>query len=72
MDVPGLPVTPLPSGDRATCLTIHRIGGASPESRARATSLGATAYYTKPFSPIALLKEIDSIKGQLAERRASK
>ena len=30
-----------------------------PESRARAASAGATAYYTKPFSPIALLKEID-------------
>ena len=43
-----------------------------PESRARATALGATAYYTKPFSPIALLKEIDSLKGQLAERRTSK
>jgi len=30
-----------------------------PESRARAADAGATAYYTKPFSPIALLKEID-------------
>lgn len=33
-----------------------------PESRARATEAGATAYYTKPFSPIALLKEIDRYK----------
>ena len=32
------------------------------ESRARATAAGATAYYTKPFSPIALLKEIDRLK----------
>ena len=32
------------------------------ESRARATAAGATAYYTKPFSPIALLKEIERLK----------
>jgi CheY-like chemotaxis protein len=32
------------------------------ESRARATAAGATAYYTKPFSPIALLKEIDRLR----------
>jgi CheY-like chemotaxis protein len=31
-------------------------------SRARATQAGATAYYTKPFSPIALLKEIDRLR----------
>lgn len=30
-----------------------------PESRAKAAAAGATAYYTKPFSPMALLKEID-------------
>lgn len=36
------------------------------ESRSRATSLGATAYYTKPFSPIALLKEIDNLRAQSA------
>jgi CheY-like chemotaxis protein len=34
-----------------------------PESRAKATEAGATAYYTKPFSPIALLKEIDRLAG---------
>jgi DNA-binding response OmpR family regulator len=28
-------------------------------TRARATELGATAYYGKPFSPMALLKEIE-------------
>ena len=38
------------------------------ESRARATAAGATAYYTKPFSPIALLKEIDRLKSQIATR----
>lgn len=33
-----------------------------PESRERAAKAGATAYYTKPFSPIALLKEIERHK----------
>lgn len=32
------------------------------ESRARAIQAGATAYYTKPFSPLALLKEIDRLR----------
>ncbi len=31
------------------------------DSRARATEAGATSYYTKPFSPMALLKEIDRL-----------
>ena len=35
------------------------------DSRARATEAGATAYYTKPFSPIALLKEIDRLRALL-------
>ena len=38
------------------------------ESRARATDAGATAYYTKPFSPIALLKEIDRLNSLIATR----
>ena len=38
------------------------------ESRTRATAAGATAYYTKPFSPIALLKEIDRLKSLIATR----
>jgi CheY-like chemotaxis protein len=38
------------------------------ESRARATAAGATAYYTKPFSPIALLKEIDRLKSLISPR----
>jgi CheY-like chemotaxis protein len=33
-----------------------------PESRDKAAKAGATAYYTKPFSPIALLKEIERHK----------
>ena len=32
------------------------------ESRNLATEAGATSYYTKPFSPIALLKEIERLK----------
>ncbi|HEX9618900.1 MAG TPA: response regulator [Polyangiaceae bacterium] len=32
------------------------------ESRAKATEAGATAYYTKPFSPTALLKEINKLR----------
>ena len=38
------------------------------DSRARATAAGATAYYTKPFSPIALLKEIDRLKSMITTR----
>jgi len=36
------------------------------ESRERATVAGATAYYTKPFSAIALLKEIERLGSQAA------
>jgi len=32
------------------------------ESKRRATEAGCNAYYTKPFSPIALLKEIESLR----------
>ena len=35
-------------------------------SRERALRAGAAAYYTKPFSPIALLKEIDRLSAQIA------
>jgi len=31
-------------------------------SKERAIAAGATAYYTKPFSPTALLKEIESLR----------
>lgn len=37
-----------------------------PESRERAAAAGATAYYTKPFSPMALLKEIDRLRTEAA------
>jgi CheY-like chemotaxis protein len=32
------------------------------ESKNRAVQAGATAYYTKPFSPLALLKEIERLR----------
>ncbi len=35
---------------------------ADEESRRRALDAGAAAYYTKPFSPTALLKEIEALK----------
>lgn len=38
------------------------------ESRRRAAEAGATAYYTKPFSPIAVLKEIEKLKERLPAR----
>jgi CheY-like chemotaxis protein len=34
------------------------------ESRDRAREAGAAAYYTKPFSPMALLKEIERLRSQ--------
>ncbi len=37
------------------------------ESREKAADAGATAYYSKPFSPIALLKEIENLKAQLVK-----
>lgn len=39
-----------------------------PDSRDKAHEAGATAYFTKPFSPLALLKEVDAL--QLARERA--
>jgi DNA-binding response OmpR family regulator len=32
------------------------------DAKQRALAAGATAYYTKPFSPMALLKEIESLR----------
>jgi DNA-binding response OmpR family regulator len=37
-------------------------------SKQRAVEAGTTAYYTKPFSPTALLKEIESIPGKQSQR----
>lgn len=39
-------------------------------SRAKARAAGATAYYTKPFSPIALLKEIEKLRGRMHPEKA--
>jgi len=38
------------------------------ESKRRAIEAGATAYYTKPFSPMALLKEIENVARQSTSR----
>ncbi len=37
-------------------------------SKRRAMEAGASAYYTKPFSPTALLKEIESIPGRQSSK----
>jgi DNA-binding response OmpR family regulator len=34
------------------------------ESKQRAVEKGANAFYTKPFSPTALLKELESLRGR--------
>ena len=38
------------------------------DSRAKATHAGATAFYSKPFSPIALLREIESLKSVIPQK----
>jgi CheY-like chemotaxis protein len=35
-----------------------------PESKARAEASGASAFYSKPFSPLALLKDIDALSAR--------
>ena len=37
-------------------------------SKQRAAEAGATAYYTKPFSPTALLKELESLSTRESAR----
>jgi DNA-binding response OmpR family regulator len=37
-------------------------------SKQRALEAGATAYYTKPFSPTALLKEIEALRDKQSSR----
>jgi DNA-binding response OmpR family regulator len=37
------------------------------DSRTRAIQAGATAYYTKPFSPMALLKEIERLRDKMQQ-----
>jgi DNA-binding response OmpR family regulator len=39
-----------------------------PESRQRARDAGANAYYSKPFSPTALLKELETIETRESAR----
>jgi len=42
------------------------------ESKQRALDAGATAYYTKPFSPTALLKELETIPLRESARRSAR
>jgi DNA-binding response OmpR family regulator len=46
----------------ATTPVVFITAMADAESKQRALDAGATAYYTKPFSPTALLKEISSFR----------
>ncbi len=46
----------------ATTPVVFITAMADAESKQRALDAGCTAYYTKPFSPTALLKEIGSFK----------
>ena len=39
-----------------------------PASKQRALEAGATAYYTKPFSPTALLKELELLSGKSSSK----
>jgi two-component system phosphate regulon response regulator PhoB len=41
------------------------------ESRRRALDAGVSAYYTKPFSPTALLKELDMVKRRSSKMQAA-
>lgn len=42
------------------------------ETRKKAIEAGATSYFPKPFSPTALLKEIDGIESKWVKKRLSK
>ena len=42
------------------------------ESKQRALDAGATAYYTKPFSPTALLKELETIQLRESARMSAR
>ena len=55
--------------DRTRDLPIFVISAMDdPESRARAMTAGATAFYGKPFSPVALLKDIDGLAKKTKRR----
>jgi DNA-binding response OmpR family regulator len=54
----------LRGADPTRAVPIIFIGAlADDAAKARALEAGATAYYTKPFSPTALLKELESTSG---------
>jgi DNA-binding response OmpR family regulator len=43
-------------------------GEADEEAKSKALDAGAIAYYTKPFSPLALLKEIEGLQSRSSGR----
>jgi DNA-binding response OmpR family regulator len=54
----------LRAAEATRSVPIIAIGATADEGvKDRALEAGATAYYTKPFSPTALLKELESIAG---------
>jgi DNA-binding response OmpR family regulator len=54
----------LRGADPTRAVPIIFIGAVADDgAKARALEAGATAYYTKPFSPTALLKELESTSG---------
>ncbi|MCL2449935.1 MAG: response regulator [Polyangiaceae bacterium] len=59
----------LRESEATRAVPIIAFGALSDEaSRQRAALAGATAYYTKPFSPTALLKELDGLRPASAAR----
>jgi CheY-like chemotaxis protein len=54
-------------GDPATAgIRVIVVTAAGEEGRARALAVGADAYFTKPFSPTALLQAVERARGGLA------
>ena len=55
--------------DDTTCDTsILVFGEADDEAKSRALDAGAIAYYTKPYSPLAVLKEIEGLRARSSGR----
>lgn len=53
----------------ATCeIPIVVLGEADEDAKSRALDAGVHAYYTKPFSPLALLKELEGLRARSSPR----
>lgn len=53
----------LADDDPAIRRLLHATLRANPDDRARAEAAGADAYFTKPFSPLALLEKVEEVLG---------